>query len=110
MFNDWFDVVVDFREHLPPEDIPEVDYDTTHLFDDDDGFSDSPRKNSEMSLSEWMVVNSGTGMYLVAVHNPIRGGGAHLVFVSTQAMKFYDTWDCSSWKVDAWMRVKKREP
>ena len=109
-FDDYFDVVVDFEEELPPDAIPNIDYDTTHLFDDDDEYADMPQENNEIDLAQWMVLNKGLGLFLVGLHNPISGGGGHLVCASTIAMKFFDTWDCSSWKVDAWMRVRKREP
>lgn len=107
-FDDYFDVVVDFGEELPQDAIPEIEYDTSQLFDDDE-YSDFPKKNSEIDLVQWMILNRGLGLFLVGLHSPLPGGGAHLVCASTKSMKFFDTWDCSSWKVDAWMRVKKRE-
>jgi hypothetical protein len=109
-FDEYFDVVVDFGEELPPEDVPEIDYDTSHLFDDDEEYMDSPNENSEMSLAEWMVLNKGLGLFIVGLHNPTNGVDGHLVCASTLSMKFFDTWDCSDWKVDAWMRVRKRLP
>ena len=109
-FDEYFDVVVDFGEELPPEDVPEIDYDTSHLFDDDEEYMDSPNENSEMSLAEWMVLNKGLGLFIVGLHNPANGVDGHLVCASTLSMKFFDTWDCSDWKVDAWMRVRKRLP
>jgi len=106
-FDDYFDVVVDFEEQLPQDMIPNIDYDTASLFDDDEEYDGE--KNSEMNLVEWMNINRGTGLYIVGLHSPYSSGGAHLVCASTLTMKFFDTWDCSSWKVDAWMRVRKRE-
>ena len=106
-FDEYFDIVVDFSERLPDEDIPDIGDDTASIFDDDEEYDGE--NNSEMNLAEWMDLNAGTGNYIVGLHSPYSSGGAHLVFVSTRLMKFYDTWDCSQWKVDAWMRVKKRE-
>ena len=108
-FDEYFDVVVDFSEELPPEDIPSVDYDTTHLFDDEDEF-ELPQQNSEMDLAQWMELNRGLGIFVVGLHSPAgMSCGGHLVCASTLSMKFFDTWDCSKWKIDAWMRVRKRE-
>jgi hypothetical protein len=102
-FDDYFDIVVDFYETLPPEDIPDVEYDTAALFADDDV------GNTEQTLVQWMLLNRGSGLFIVGLHSPETGGGAHLVCASTNSLKFFDTWDCSDWRVDAWLRVKKRE-
>lgn len=108
VFDDYFDVVVDFSEELPDEFVPQVDYDTTNLFDDDDNY-EMPKENNEIDLIEWMSLNRGSGLFVVGLHNPIDSScGGHLVCASTNKMQFYDTWDCSEWKVDAWMRVRKR--
>lgn len=106
-FDDYFDVVVDFSEELPPDALPDGVEDTTELFQDNDEI-DSSSENSEINLEEWMRLNAGTGIYIVSLHNPSSFYGGHLVCVSTNAMKFFDTWDCSKWKVDAWLRVNKR--
>ena len=103
-FDDYFDVVVDFEEELPDDALPEVEYDTAALFDDGEIYG----RNDEMTLSEWMELNRGTGRYIVGLHSPSSKANGHLVCVSTNRMEFYDTWDCSDWKVDAWMRVRRR--
>lgn len=104
-FDEYFDIVVDFDETLPEGEIPEIDVDTAALFDEE---GDMP-VNTEINLSEWMLLNKGSGLYVVGLHNPENANEGHLVCASTVTMKFFDTWDCSDYKVDAWMRVKKRE-
>jgi hypothetical protein len=102
MFDEYFDIVVDFDDTLPPDEIPEMEFDTTTLFDDE---PETLEKSNEMNLEQWMRINVGTGRYLVALHSPENSSG-HIVYVNTMAMKFFDIWDCSKWKVDAWMRIK----
>lgn len=105
VFDRYFDIVVDFNETLPKDAIPETEYDTASLFDEEE-----PRQNSEISLVQWMKLYRGTGLYLVACHSPSRTRIGHLVCVSTNTMKIFDTFDCSNYRVYAWMRVKERRP
>lgn len=105
IFDPYFDIVVDLKETLPKDAIPKTEYDTASLFDDVE-----PRDNCEISLAQWMELYRGTGLYLVACRQPIGPKINHLVCVSTNTMKFFDTFDCSGFKVYAWMRVKNRRP
>lgn len=107
-FDDYFDfVITDVDEKLNPKDVPDIDFDTASLFDDEEAGFVEDRKG-KLNLIEWMELYRGQGVFLVALMNPTVENSGHIVCVSTNNMHFYDTWDCSDWKVFAWMRVKKR--
>ena len=66
-----------------------------------------------MTLSEFCMMYNGTGRYLVSlVHEDrIKNHGVnvgHIVYVNLKpgAGWFYDTWDCSSMVVEAFMRIR----
>lgn len=101
-FPENFDIVVDFDEELPPDAIPEGESDTIRLIDGDAPFT------SGLTLVEWMNLYANTGVYLVALEHPFNTEATHVTLATTNSKMFFDTFDCSDWKVFAWLRIRKR--
>ena len=113
-FDEYFDVVEDYYDNF--EFIPDEMKNDPSL-DDDIAVSDNWA--SGLTLNDFCQLYSGQGLFLVSLHpnpkaeNPDARDMHHIVFANLSKRgkpRFFDTWDSGEMFVDAYMRVKKREP
>lgn len=120
MFKDYFDIVEDYYDNydfVPDEFVgSEEDAEIQAM---DLKFGIDPI--SQTTLDEFIEDFKNQGVFLVSLagnpkakHNASKGRECgHIVCVQCVPGKrqgFIDTWDCSEMLIDAYMRVKNREP
>lgn len=120
VFNEYFDIIEDYSENfnfVPDEFKDSYEDDEMRMFDLQNGID---LDSSGITLHEFVEEFKNQGSFIVScVGNPnakdpkCRNGG-HLVYVNclpnSKKQGFIDSWDSSEMLVDAYMRVKKREP
>lgn len=117
-FNEYFDIVEDFFEnyYFVPDEMKGTDAEQElNDFDNDQGIGAA----SGITLNEFVDMFQNQGTFLVSlIGNPkakkeaCRDGG-HIVCVKcnkNNKQGFIDFWDSGEMLVDAYMRIKKKEP
>lgn len=121
IFNEYFDIIEDYVDDfafVPDEFKDSTENDELLAFELQNGIDPT---SSGLTVEDFIEQFKDQGAFLVGcVSNPnatninARKEGGHLVYVDcrrgAERQGFYDTWDSSEMLVDAYMRVKHREP
>lgn len=116
-FDEYFDVVEDYSEELPPELMEKPAFAQAKFMDAALGIEDD---STEITLAEFLEVYAGQGTFLVGlVPNPnaknpaCKRDGGHIVCAKCFKGKegfAIDTFDSSEMLVDSFMRIAKTIP